>query len=574
VSVRLTRRELLAAGAAGGAGLALHGLGPSVMRALAAPPVCGTLNDIQHVVILIQENRSFDHYFGTYRGVRGFADPNMPTHLVGGQQMPIYFQSDSGRTPPFGTPSGFLSPFHIDSFHVDPSNSMGNGECTNDITHEWAAQHSAWNAGAMDQFLKVHLQADPVNGPMTMGYCTRADLDYYYALADNFTLCDGYHCSVIGPTDPNRLYAMTATLDPAGANGGPWLQTLVTNRQNSFGTLGWTTYPEQLQAKGVTWKVYSSADGHYGDNVLPYFKKYFGSSADSTLVANGLAPTFPGEFETDCAGGTLPQVSWVLAPLVNSEHPPAPPVWGEWVTAQVLNALTSSSVWDSTVLFVTWDENGGFFDHVPPPTPPAGTAGEYITVNPLPTVSPRDAGGIAGPIGLGFRVPLLVCSPFARGGYVSHDVFDHTSLLLFLERRFGAEVPNITQWRRDTVGDLTSALNMAVVDSSVPSITQPSLADPRAVGPNPPSDCPTSAPSDLIDSGLPTVDTYGVPQPNTSIAVEGGAARVPSGLSCTPSPRVPGGPPVLLVASAAAAVAGAGAFARRRARLRSDALQE
>jgi len=381
----------------------------------------------------------------------------------------------------------------------------------------------------MDSFLTTHMTADAVNGPMTMGYYTRADLAYYYALADAFTLCDGYHCSVIGPTDPNRLYSMTATIDPSGANGGPWLQTLVSNRAQYFGSLTWTTYPEQLQSKGVSWKVYSGPDGNYGDGVLPYFKNYYGPSANPVLAANAFAPTFPGQFEADCAAGTLPQVSWVLAPLIQTEHPPAPTVWGEWVTAQVLNALTANSrVWAKSVLFVTWDENGGFFDHVTPPTPPAGTTGEFITVDPLPSASPRDAEGIAGPIGLGFRVPLLACSPFTRGGYVCSKVFDHTSLLLFLERRFGAEVPNISDWRRQTVGDLTAALNMASVDATVPGLAQPSLADPRVWT----SDCPTSASSDEIDSGAPTVAPYPVPQPNTTPAQEPGRSPRPSGLSC------------------------------------------
>src|SRR5205085_9983779 len=126
------------------------------------------------------------------------------------------------------------------------------------------------------------------------------------------------------------------------------------------------------------------------------------------------------------------------------------------VAADVLNTLVSNpSLWAKTALFITYDENGGFFDHVPPPTPATGTAGEYLTVSPLPS----DAGGVTGPIGLGFRVPTLVVSPFSRGGYVSSGVFDHTSLLRFIETRFGAEVPNLSAWRRSVTGDLTRAFN-------------------------------------------------------------------------------------------------------------------
>ncbi|MBV9101569.1 MAG: phospholipase [Candidatus Dormibacteraeota bacterium] len=562
--VRLTRRELLAAGAAGGAGLALSGFGPGVLRALAAAPVCGSLKDIEHVVILIQENRSFDHYFGTYRGVRGFADPNV---LQSGGE-PIWYQSDGGHNTGYGPPSGFLAPIHLDSF-----NNMG--ECTNDISHEWALQHKAWNGGAMDSFLKAHLDdtSNAVNAPMTMGYYTRKDMAYYYALADAFTLCDAYHCSVIGPTDSNRLMSMTATIDPAGANGGPWLQTLTANRAQYLWTLTWPTYPEQLQANNVSWKVYSTADGHYGDNVLAYFKN-FNPTTNPTLAANAFTPTFfgngtPGQFEADCAAGTLPQVSWVLAPLADSEHPPAPPVWGEATVAQVLNALTGNpALWAKTALFVTFDENGGFFDHVPPPTPPPGTAGEYITATGVDlTASPHDAGGILGPVGLGFRVPLLVCSPFTRGGFVCHDTFDHTSLLLFLEQRFGVEVPNISAWRRATVGNLTSALNVAAVDTSVPTIAQPSYADSRTL---PPSDCAANAP-DTFSNGFPTVTPYTVPQPNPALPTqESGTAPAPSGLSCSPGSPVPTGSPLMLVASALGAAGAVAAAARIRDALHSS----
>jgi phospholipase C len=319
-----------------------------------------------------------------------------------------------------------------------------------------------------------------------MGYYTRNDMSFYYALADAFTICDHYHCSVIGPTDSNRLYSMSAWLDPAGTQGGPILSTSST-RVERYQTLSWTTYPEQLQARGISWKVYGNPDGNYGDNVLPYFKQYW---SNPVLNAKALTPTYPPTFKADVAANALPQVSWILANLIDSEHPPAPPIFGEYVAADVLNTLVSNpSVWSKTALFITHDENGGFFDHVPPPTAPAGTAGEFLTTSPLPS----DAGGVVGPIGLGFRVPLLIVSPFARGGLVSHDVFDHTSLLRFLETRFGAEVPNLTAWRRSVTGDLTSAFNFVKVNTSVPSLPQPSRTDPRITM----STCATSAPLDL-----------------------------------------------------------------------------
>jgi phospholipase C len=485
-----------------------------ISRALAAPSVCGSLKDIKHVVILIQENRSFDHYFGCYRGVTGFQDPNaLP--LNDGSGLNVFAQPGY----PSGYDGGHLYPFHLDSYD--------NGECTNDINHSWGPQHTYWDNGAMDGFVKGHLAVDgKANGPLTMGYYTRNDLAFYYALADAFTICDHYFCSVIGPTDPNRLYSMSAWLDPAGTQGGPILSTSA-SRVERFGTLKWTTMPEQLQARGISWKVYGSPDGNYGDNVLPYFKQY---QTNSTLAANGLTPTYPGDFQADVKAGTLPQVSWVLAPLINSEHPPAPEVYGEVVAANVLNTLVSNSaVWKQTALFITYDENGGFFDHVPPPVAPAGTAGEYLTANPLPS----DASGVAGPIGLGFRVPMLVVSPFARGGFVCKDTFDHTSLLRFLETRFGAEVPNLSAWRRAAVGDLTTAFNFLKVDTSVPSMPQPSATDSRITM----SSCAASAPLDLATDSTNSlkqieetvVSPYPVTVNSAAPGQEPGTAPAPSG---------------------------------------------
>jgi phospholipase C len=194
-----TRRELLRAGAAGGAALGASGalLDSLIPRALAAAPACGRLHEIQHVVILIQENRSFDHYFGSYRGVTGFADPNVLT-LSDGSGLSILAQP--GYAGGFG--GGHLYPFHLDSYD--------NGECTNDIDHSWAPQHAYRDGGKLDAFLSEHIAVDgPANGPPTMGYYTRADLQFYYSLADAFTVCDHCFCSVLGPTDPNRLYAIS-----------------------------------------------------------------------------------------------------------------------------------------------------------------------------------------------------------------------------------------------------------------------------------------------------------------------------------------------------------------------------
>jgi phospholipase C len=171
---------------------------------------------------------------------------------------------------------------------------------------------------------------------------------------------------------------------------------------------------------------------------------------------------------SDALSGNLPQVSWVLASVINSDHPPSPSLFGESTLFAILNALTSNSAqWAKTALFVTYDENGGFFDHVAPPFAQPGTPGEYITVPAVPDPTVVGSPPILGPIGLGFRVPMLILSPFSRGGFVSSDVFDHTSVLRFLETRFGAEVPNLSAWRRAAVGDLTSAFNFAAPDQAI-----------------------------------------------------------------------------------------------------------
>ena len=252
----MTRRDFLRAGVVGAAAVGLTGLEAQrklILRALAVPPApaaagCPALHGIDHVVILIQENRSFDHYFGTYKGVRGFRDPAAPPGVF----------AQSGYPPNGGT----LNPWHLDS--------RANGACSNDITHSWGPQHRSWDGGKMDRFVQEHMATDgAANGPLTMAYYQRSDLEFYYGLADAFTICDGYHCSVLGPTDPNRLYSMSATIDPAGKNGGPLTETLLATRPQKLGTFTWPTMPERLQAAGVSWKVYASPDGNIGDNVLP-----------------------------------------------------------------------------------------------------------------------------------------------------------------------------------------------------------------------------------------------------------------------------------------------------------------
>ncbi|MEO6884949.1 MAG: alkaline phosphatase family protein [Jatrophihabitantaceae bacterium] len=456
----MSRREFIAkATAAGGAGMVAAWAGPIIDRAYAADPAgTGSLNDIEHVVLLMQENRSFDHYFGSLSGVRGFDDPS-----------PAFRQYGYDPKKRAVNPAAYLNPFHLDTKRGPTLF----GDAINDPTHNWGPQHQVWNNGAMDQWVNVHIANEgKLNGPATMGYYNRQDIPIHYALADAFTVCDHYFSSVLGPTDPNRLYWISGMIDPDGQFGGPLVDTPAAVPTNKY---SWRTYPENLQEAGVSWKVYSNKDVPIVSSVLlssmlGSFKNFQDSKTD--LYKRGVAPTFPNTFQQDVKANTLPAVSWIVPSLLTCEHPALPTAMGALGIMQVLDILTSNpAVWEKTALIISYDENGGFFDHVAPPTAPPGTPGEYLTV---PLSGLKTASGIAGPIGLGFRVPGLVVSPYSRGGLVSSDVFDHTSQLRLLETRFGVEVPNLTDWRRATVGDMTTTFNFA----GAKNVTVPKFPDP------------------------------------------------------------------------------------------------
>jgi phospholipase C len=421
-----------------GAASVASGLPQTMQKALAdVSDAPGSLSQIEHVIVFMQENRSFDTYFGALRGVRGFNDPTAITLPTG---KPVWYQPDPKN------PDGYELPFHLDTINTTAAAIV-------DLSHAWPVQHAAWHNGKMDNWIPAHRAADGnANGVFTMGYYERADLPFHYALADAFTICDNYHCSVLAPTNPNRLYGWTAFIDPEGKNGGP----VVDNSEAVPYT--WTTYAERLQAAGVSWRNYQEPDTG-DDNPLAWFKQFQEAPKSSPLYQRGIAPVAPGTlaqaFAEDVRNNNLPQVSWIIGTNASTEHPPYLPAAGATVIHELLEALASNpKVFNKSVFFLNWDENDGYFDHVPPPTPPPGTPGEYLSV--LPTA----AGGIAGPIGLGFRVPMIVISPLSAGGYVSSQVYDHGSTIQFMERVFGVEEPNISAWRRQTCGDLTGALNL------------------------------------------------------------------------------------------------------------------
>ncbi len=320
-----------------------------------------------------------------------------------------------------------------------------------------------------------------------MAHLTRSDIPFHYALADAFTVCDAYHCSLLGPTDPNRYHMWTGWVGNDGSGGGP----VIDNAEAGY---GWSTYPELLQKAGISWKVYQDAGdgldaadfwgwtgdayiGNYGDNSLLYFFQYQNAPDSSPLAQNARTGTNIAKsgtlfdiFRADVLANRLPQVSWIVAPEAYTEHPNWPANYGAWYVSQVLDALTANpEVWSKTVFFLMYDENDGFFDHVVPATPPQSRAEGISTVGTTNELFAGNTEYPPGPYGLGMRVPMIVISPWSKGGWVDSEVFDHTSLIRFIERRFGVRESNITPWRRAVTGDLTSAFNFASPnDATVP----------------------------------------------------------------------------------------------------------
>jgi len=506
----MDRRDFLRAAAAG-ATLSLFP--PAIQRALGIPAnhATGTIADVQHIVVFMQENRSFDHYFGTLPGVRGFSD-RITVPLP--EDANVWQQSDGSRR---------LLPFYLDS-------SKGNALLAG-CAHTWVDAQQAWNNGRMTHWPKF-------KGNVSMGYLQASDLPFHFALANAFTICDAYHCSAHGGTNTNRLFLLTGTNGPTASphaviNNNGW-----DNLGASATGLKWTTYPERLQAAGVTWKVYENQPDNYTDNPLAGFASYrkvheaieaspvlpWTNALDAREpLYKGIGNTMPdGGFlqalKDDIAANQLPQVSWIVAPRAWCEHPcVSTPGQGAYYLQKLLDTLTENpDVWSKTVLFVNYDENDGFFDHVPPPCPPspnadrtyagkstASTRHEYFSMpNPPGDSKPVKPDGL--PFGPGPRVPMIVVSPWSTGGYVNSEVFDHTSVLRFIELRFGVREPNISAWRRAVFGDLTSAFNFSTPnENALHSFPAPTKAQ---------ADAQHAQQSTLKPVPLPPPDAQTLPQ--------------------------------------------------------------
>ena len=477
----LSRRKFLGAGAAVAATTAL----PAAAKPKSRPH--GDLRDIKHVVVVMQENRSFDHYFGSMKGVRGFGD-RATILLPGGKTV-----WEQPQAPVADAPTQYPWPLSGTSNYsgdVPPTPELGAANYPG-TSHSWEDQHGAWYGGLMNGWVFAK------GGPTTLGFLNRRDLPYHYALADAYTIGDAYHCSVLSATGPNRTYLWGGSIN-ASLEHGSFIAYAGGDEMGRF--LPWEAYGETLQRAGLTWHVYQCADD-YGDNGMEYFAAFAVFDPDqggtpapgNPFYDHGVAnvPTdqrqeltnaddLADAIRADVLNGTLPQVSWVVNNQFFSEHPVTAPSNGAYFLKALLDALNADpEVFNSTLVIINYDENDGQFDHVPPPMPAQGELDEFVDSGTL-----RAYGiDVPLPIGFGFRVPLILISPWTRGGWVTSETSDHTSVLQFLEKwttALGkpALCPNISPWRRQVAGDLVNAF-----DFSSPVYGLPKLPDPGALLP-------------------------------------------------------------------------------------------
>ena len=560
------RKSMLLSGAAG-----LSSFVPeSVQRAFAIDPAPGsTYLDAEHIIVLMQENRSFDHCFGTLQGVRGYNDPRAVSLP---DKKPVWLQTnDKGET---------YAPFRLDIKDTKVT-WMG------DLPHSRPTQVDAYNNGKYDKWLQAKRSGNKKYSdmPLTLGHYTRADLPFNYGMADAFTVCDQNFCSAMTSTTPNRSFFWTGKISEP-ENGT--MQANIRNENFSYGKMPWKTFPELLTENNIPWKFYQneiSCGGgfkgeerswlaNFGCNLLEFFAAYnvkFSpryiqglqkladelpgeinklqeaspsdedtarkikaevakkqevldnalselkkwnkenfeklSPADkrlfeSAFVVNNGDPAYRSvsrlkytdggqerevtvpagdilhQFRKDVSEGSLATVSWFAGPQNFSDHPSAP-WYGAWYVSEILDILTQNpEVWKKTILILTYDENDGYYDHIPPFSisdnnkPGTGKCSAGIDTETEHVryehelklgVSPKQAR--EAPIGLGFRVPMVIASPWSRGGKVCSQLFDHTSTLQFLEKflnqKFNKNIhlDNISQWRRAICGDLTAAFS-------------------------------------------------------------------------------------------------------------------
>jgi len=535
-------------------------LHPAILKAISIEPASSsTFYDAEHVVILMQENRSFDHTFGAMKGVRGFSDKRA---FIKEDGHSVFFQKNNEGK--------YAAPARLD---------LKNTKSTwmSSLPHSWSDQQHAINNMKYDQWLQAKASGnkDYKKIPLTLGYHNREDLPFYYQLADAFTIFDQYFCSSLTGTTPNRLFLWSGTIREQ-QNGSVKANVYNDNidyDKNKQAT--WKSFPEILEEQNIPWRIYQNeislpkgmpseeeswlsnftdnpiewfsnfkvkfSKGYHENipNLIKYLKEeikknpankiYFESLIqqlnedlvtyhpdnyakltqkeknlhEKAFTTNSGDPNYwkiktgtaeNGEkivvpkgdvlhqFRKDVDDKKLPVVSWLVAPERFSDHPGSP-WYGAWYISEVLNILTKDpETWKKTILIINYDENDGYFDHVIPFAPPSnpsqpvdinGKDGvEYVSKQQhyMSSKELRDNEKIEGNVGLGFRVPMIIASPWTRGGFVNSEVSDHTSVLQFLEKfiqkkhKKNVTIDNISNWRRAVCGDLSSAFNSANVN--------------------------------------------------------------------------------------------------------------
>lgn len=561
----MNRREFLEK-----SGILMAGLGtssmlhPAILKALTIEAKAGsTFYDAEHVVILMQENRSFDHAFGALKGVRGFLDQ---TAFIKEDGQSVFFQKNNEGK--------YAAPGRLD---------LKNTKSTwmSSLPHSWSDQQHALNGMKYDKWLQAKASGnkDYKEMPLTLGYYNREDLPFYYQLADSFTIFDQYFCSSLTGTTPNRLFLWSGTIREQ-QNGKVKANVFNDNIDYDKNRQArWKSFPEILEEQNVSWRIYQNeislpkgmpgeeeswlsnftdnpiewfsnfnvkfSKGYHKNipNLIAYLKaeieknpkqkerfenlikeleedltkyhpdnfsklsqkeknlhqKAFTINSDDPdywnlevgTDENGERLVVPKgdvlhKFRNDVKEKKLPLVSWLVAPERFSDHPSSP-WYGAWYISEVLNILTKDpETWKKTIFIINYDENDGYFDHVIPFAPPVnpnqpvdmnGKEGaEYVNKNQeyMSTHDLRENEKIEGTVGLGFRVPMIIASPWTKGGFVNSQVSDHTSVLQFLEKfiqkKYNKDVTveNISDWRRAICGDLTSAFNTS--ESKIPKM--------------------------------------------------------------------------------------------------------
>lgn len=452
---------------------------------LASPPAATSekagakdITQIQHIVLFMQENRAFDHYFGTLAGVRGFGDPNVI--ISNDTNKPSFWNPVSVATTEQGSPAPPPGVTHLLPWYINHQGGDSNDrwQCSLAGSNGWQENHAAYDNGNVNKWATK-------NTPYSLAYYKRDDIPLHFAVAEGWTMADNYHESVIASTDPNRISWLSGTMgvDQAKQNLGgpaadnnetPGCETASDGSTFSCYPYKWKTFPEYLEQIGISWQVYQDTD-NFDDNPLAWFDQFQQAPNSSALAQNGMAFVGLDRFYSDAEQGTLPQISIIIGPTDLSEHPPYGPLDGAWLQKKVIDAVTKGPKYESTALIVSYDETGGWADHVMAQHPSFNEASNEWMIDPY-----NKSLGLQ-PVGPGFRVPFYIVSPFTRNGGVFSEPAAHESQLLFVEQWAKAigkpfTQESITQWRRQQLSDLTSMFDFSRSDTSLPAL--PNIRQP------------------------------------------------------------------------------------------------